>query len=48
MNTTTTLGVCPHCETPITKHDRLIEYETTDGHSQYAECPDCVAVITPT
>jgi hypothetical protein len=48
MDPTTTLGVCPHCETPITNRDLLIEYETVNGHSQYAECPGCVAVITPT
>jgi hypothetical protein len=48
MDATTTFGACPHCETPIRKGHLLIEYETVDGSSQYAECPECVAVITPT
>jgi endogenous inhibitor of DNA gyrase (YacG/DUF329 family) len=48
MDQTTTLGACPQCETPIKQYDVLIEYETVDGPSQYAECPDCVTVVTPT
>lgn len=48
MNTSrSTLGECPHCEVEVPERLLLIEYETADGTSSYAECPECGDVITP-
>ena len=44
----TTLGTCPRCGTAIPDYRLLIEYETTEGTSIFAECPSCEAVVTPT
>ena len=42
-----TLGSCPRCGTGIPDHRLLIEYETTEGTSIFAECPSCEDVVTP-
>jgi len=42
-----TLGDCPHCNSRISRARLLIEYDTTDGPSTYAECPDCRDVVHP-
>jgi uncharacterized C2H2 Zn-finger protein len=48
MNTSRSiLGDCPRCEAEIPARSLLIEYETADGTSSYAECPECEAVVTP-
>ncbi len=41
------LGGCPHCGTEIPDYRLLIEYETADGPSVFAECPSCEDVVTP-
>ena len=46
-STRPTLGCCPHCETEIPDHRLLIEYETAEGQSHFAECPSCEDVVTP-
>jgi NAD-dependent SIR2 family protein deacetylase len=45
--TTHELGTCPHCDAAIPTSRVLIEYETSDGPSAYAECPDCRDVVHP-
>jgi len=41
------LGECPHCGGELSGQDVLITYETADGTSLYAECPDCRDVVSP-
>ncbi len=41
------LGICPHCDAAIPTTRVLIEYETGDGTSTYAECPECRDVVHP-
>lgn len=40
-------GTCPVCGSPIPTTRVLIEYETADGATAYAECPDCGTVVHP-
>jgi len=35
------LGVCPNCEAVVPSEWLLIEYQTADDTTVYAECPDC-------
>jgi hypothetical protein len=42
-----TLGTCPECEETIPGGYLLIEYETTEGPEQFAECPDCRTIVHP-
>lgn len=41
------LGHCPRCAVPIPRALELIEYETADGVSRFAECPTCGDVVRP-
>lgn len=41
------LGQCPRCAVPIPAALELIEYETSNGVSRYAECPACGDVVRP-
>ena len=43
----TELGLCPHCEQPVSEGKLLIDYESQRGErTVVATCPDCVAVVT--
>jgi len=43
----TELGLCPHCEQPVSEGELLIDYESKRGERiVVATCPDCVAVVT--
>lgn len=44
----TSLGQCPECAGRIPARSRLIRYESASGWPmQFAECPDCGAVVHP-
>jgi endogenous inhibitor of DNA gyrase (YacG/DUF329 family) len=47
QSTRPTLGDCPLCGRSIPRERLLIEYDTSDGQSMYAECPDCRKVVHP-
>lgn len=40
-------GTCPQCGEAVPSHRLLIEYETANGRSAFAECPTCEDVIHP-
>lgn len=44
---TENLGTCPRCEESIPSGNVLISYDTPDGESVYAECPDCREPVHP-
>ncbi|MFB6303419.1 MAG: hypothetical protein ABEH78_11245 [Haloferacaceae archaeon] len=41
---TPSAGVCPQCGAPIPRSRVLVEYEKSDAHAVYAECPSCAYV----
>lgn len=41
------LGDCPNCNVPLVQSNLQIEFETTHGDAEYAECPNCKQVISP-
>lgn len=41
------LGACPFCESTVTTHDVIIEYEKDGTESAFAECPACHEVVDP-
>lgn len=44
----TNLGRCPRCEAAIPGHNKLIEYETSEGWTaMFAKCPACQDVVHP-
>lgn len=44
---TSVLGRCPQCGAAVSRADVLISYERDGDATQYAECPDCLAVVRP-
>ncbi|WP_246045817.1 Lar family restriction alleviation protein [Halorussus ruber] len=41
------LGDCPFCGSEIHNANVLIEYQSEDGTSFWAECPGCGDVVDP-
>ncbi len=42
-----TLGRCPDCRSPVPDDRVLIEYERGDHPAAFAECPACGDVVRP-
>jgi hypothetical protein len=42
------LGLCPGCGTEIPQTNLVVKYQPAEGWPRiFAECPECVAVVSP-